>query len=477
MKVPTNKNKLFTQLVLKKPKGKIFLAIVFIFILALIVRYSPIGKTNVTALLSSNQFANDKNNFCYKLKETQVLYLTPAIYPKNHYCAKGIYCGNLNNEEFDKEVSQMKPPNLWLFNLCTKDKVQVSNNNDKEGIIDLLTWSPSGHFALIRTKSDYALLDLSTQRWSELKLGGYDLTSYQWIDDYKIKVSYISVDDKYTSNSRTKYEEIIDPKTMKRQRTSYSDIPGHNIGSGKWLGLVDKFDNWELYQKEETITENQLYRRFFSLKNIQTQQENPVIEIQLGIGECSDINYLGRDSKNNLYFLLCDKDKSQKIPELKFADSVNKPAKILYKYDLGKNQLITMQDFLKDSIIEQGVFLRTGSISNDQTIFLVGKKYNLVPDYNNSNLMIYRSSNQPIYIYKFDKESNEFSLFYKGISQEDLSYPSAISNDGLIQAKQNNNIVIRNINNNLTQTFDTKLGDYFSIDKVLFKGNNRKIPF
>ena len=165
----------------------------------------------------------------------------------------------------------------------------------------MLTWSPSKQYALIKTKSDFALLNLSTRNWTELSLGGYELDSYQWLGDSKIKVSYILAKDRYASDSRTKYEETIDPKTMKRQKTSYTDIPGHNTGGGRWLGLVDKFSNWELYKKEETITENQVYRDFYSLKNIQIQQEISAIEVQLGIGDCADINYLGRDSEKVSY--------------------------------------------------------------------------------------------------------------------------------------------------------------------------------
>lgn len=480
MRVLTNKNKIRYRLRRINLKGSIFFLIVLGAALFIVSRYFPSGGSNLSGLFTSNQFVNDENNFCYKLQNTQVLYLTPTTkhfsLPNSH-CAKGIYCQNLDMQKYDKETDQIGPPNLWFYNLCTKDKKQVSNNNDREGITDLLTWSPSKQYALIKTKSDFALLNLSTRNWTELSLGGYELDSYQWLGDSKIKVSYILTKDRYASDSRTKYEETIDPKTMKRQKTSYTDIPGHNAGGGGWLGLVDKFSNWELYQKEETITENQLYKRVFSLKNIQTKQELQITDVQLGIGDCTDINYLGRDSKDNLYFLTCDKEKSKNIPELQFSDNVNKPAKALYKYDLGQNKLIMLRDFSNDSSMEQGVFLRIGYISHDQTIFLVGKKFNLAQDYNNPNLMVYRSSNQPNYLYKFDKETNEFSLLYKGPLQALLAYPKAIRTDGLIQGSKDQSITFFNTNNNLTQTFDTKLGDYFSVEKVLIEGNNRKLPF
>lgn len=480
MKVLTSKNKLSYRLRRINLKGRIFFLIILGVALFTISRYFLFGGSNFSPFFASNQFVNDKSNFCYKLQNTQVLYLTPTTkhfsLPNSH-CAKEIYCQNLDTQKYDKETDQIGPPNLWLYNLCTKDKKRVSNNNDREGITDLLTWSPSKQYALIKTKSDFALLNLSTRNWTELGLGGYELDSYQWLGDSKIKISYILTKDRYASDSRTKYEETIDPKTMKRQKTSYTDIPGHNTGGGKWLGLVDKFSNWELYQKEETITENQLYKRFYSLKNIQTQQELPVIEVQLGISDCADINYLGRDSKDDLYFLTCDKEKSKNIPELRFSDNTNKPAKALYKYDLTQNKLITLQDFSNSSSIDKGILIRTGYISHDSAIFLVGKQYNLVPDYNNPSLMVNRSNGEPTYLYKFDKETNEFSLFYKGDLQVYLTYPNAIREDGLIQGSKDNNIPFFNTNNNFTQTFDTKLGDYFSLEKVLVEGNNRKLPY
>lgn len=480
MKVLTSKNKICYRLRRINLKGRIFFLIVLGVVLYIVSRYFPSGGSNLSSLFASNQFVNDKNNFCYKLQNTQVLYLTPTTkhfsLPNSH-CAKGIYCQNLDTQKYDKETDQIGPPNLWLFNLCTKDKIQVSNNSDREGITDLFTWSPSKQYALIKTKSDFALLNLSNRNWTELGLGGYKLDSYQWLDDSKIKISYILAKDRYASDSRTKYEEIIDPKTMKRQKTSFTDIPGHNTGGGKWLGLVDKFSNWELYKKEETITENQLYRDFYSLKNTQTQQETPVIEVYLGIGDCADINYLGRDSKDNLYFLTCDKEKSKNIPELQFSDNTNKPAKALYKFGMAQQKLITAQEFSNSSLIDKGVLIRTGCITHSSSIYFIGKQYNLAPDYNNSSLMVYRSSEQPTYVYKFDKETNEFSLFYKGDLQVYLTYPNAIREDGLIQGSRDKNIPFFNTNNNLAQTFDTKLGDYFSIGKVLIEGNNRKLPF
>lgn len=461
--------------------GKILLTIFLIVALFIAFRYFHSGGSELLTsnLLVSNQFINDKSNFCYKLQNTQVLYLTPTTkhfsLPNSH-CAKGIYCQNLDTQKYDKETDQIGPPNLWLYNLCTKDKKQVTNNNDRDGITDLLTWSPSKQYALIRTKSDFALLNLSNRNWTELGLGEYELDSYQWLDDSKIKISYILAKDRNVSDSPTKYEEIIDPKTMKRQKTSYTNIPGHNIGGGRWLGLVDKFSNWELYQKEETITENQLYKRFYSLKNTQTQQELPVIEVQLGIGDCSDINYLGKDLKDNLYFLVCDKEKSKNIPELQFSGNTNKPAKALYKYDIAQNKLITMQDFSNTSSIEKGVFIRMGYVKHDSSVFLVGKQYNLAPDYNNPNLMVNRSNEQPVYIYRFDKESNDFNLFYKGNLEIELAYPNAIREDGLIQRSKDKGISFFNTNNSLSQVLETKLGEYFEIEKVLVEGTSQKLP-
>lgn len=462
--------------------GKIPLIILLIVALFIAFRYFHSGGSGLLTsnLLVFNQFINDKSNFCYKLQNTQVLYLTPTTkhfsLPNSH-CAKGIYCQDLDTQKYDKETDQIGPPNLWLYNLCTKDKKQVTNNSDREGITDLLTWSPSKQFALIKTKSDVALLNLSTKSWKELGLGGYELDVYQWLDDSRIKISYILAKDSYASEDRTKYEEIIDSKTMNRQKITYADTPPHNVQDGKWIDLVDKFDNWELYHKEETITKDQLYKRFYALKHTQTQQESSVIEVQLGIGDCSDINYLGRDSKDNLYFLACDKEKSKSIPELQFSGNTNKPAKALYKYDIAQKKLITMQDFSNSSSIDKGILIRTGYFSHDSAIFLVGKQYNLVPDYNNPSLVVNRSNEQPVYLYKFDKETNEFSLFYKGDLQVNLTYPQAIRTDGLIQGSKDKNITFFNINNNLTQSFETKLGDYFSIEKVLVEGNNHKLPY
>lgn len=461
--------------------GKISVVIFLVIALLIAFRYFHFGGSELlqSNLLVSNQFIGDKSNFCYKLENTQVLYLTPTTKHfslPNPRCAKGIYCQNLDTQKYDKEADQIGPPNIWLYNLCTKDKIQVTHNNDREEITDLLTWSPSRLYALIRTKSDLALLDLSTKKWKELGLNGYELDDYQWLEDSKIKISYILGKDNYASDSRTKYEEIIDPKTMKRQKNTYTDIPPHNLQNGKWIDLVDKFNNWELYHKEETISENQLYKRFFSLKDSQTQQEVPVIEVQFEIGDCADINYLGRDLKDNLYFLVCDKEKSKNIPELQLSDNTNKPAKALYKYDLTQKKLITLQDFSNNSLIDNGVFVRTGYIKQDSSVFLIGKQYNLAPDYNKPNLMVNRSNEQPIYIYGFDKENNDFNLFYKGNLQTELAYPIAIKKDGLIQGSKEKGITFFNTNNSLSQIFQTKLGEYFEIEKVLVEGTTQRLP-
>ena len=72
-----SKNKTRYRLRLINLKGSIFYLIVLGAALFIVSRYFPSGGFTLSSLFAPNQFVNDENNFCYKLQNTQVLYLTP----------------------------------------------------------------------------------------------------------------------------------------------------------------------------------------------------------------------------------------------------------------------------------------------------------------------------------------------------------------------------------------------------------------